>query len=137
MPFVTVSAPLLLFVRPEFSLPRDSALIKPTAAQAPRMHCERPCPVVSPRGAERNYKDTTNGARTLTAKTLDGWPEKSLRTRSWDVLRAGGCFPASSNMLYSMRGKMSTTFLQGGGIMLYYNNSQLSKVEGDFDETTI
>src|SRR5438067_9830938 len=92
MPFVTVSAPLLLFVRPEFSLPRDSALIKPTAAQAPRMHCERPCPVVSPRGAERNYKDTTNGARTLTAKTLDGWPEKSLRTRSWDVLRAGGAF---------------------------------------------
>src|SRR5947209_6464473 len=92
MPCVTVSAPLLLFVRPEFSLPRDSALIKLNAARAPRMHYERPCPLVSSRGAERNYKDTTNGARTLTAKTLDGWPEKSLRTRSWDVLRAGGAF---------------------------------------------
>jgi hypothetical protein len=60
---------------------------------------------------ERNYKDTTNGARTLTAKTLDGSPVKSLKLGAEVFFERGVLSGSSVIMLYSMKAKMSTTFL--------------------------
>src|ERR1700760_1959634 len=88
MPFVTVSAPLTVLMRPK--LLSGKTPVKNALRGCAEMHSGRPCRLVSPRSVERNYKDTTNGARTLTAKTLNGWLGESLRTRSWIGLRAGG-----------------------------------------------
>src|SRR5688572_1287760 len=52
-------------------------------------------PLSSPRGVERNNKDTTNGARTLTAAT-DGLTWEKLRLSGLSCPSSGGCFPASS-----------------------------------------
>lgn len=100
----------------------DFWLMRPgplTRGSRPEMASTRPrdalraslLPLSSPRGVERNNKDTTKGARTLTAATY-GWAWEKLRLSGLNCPSSGGCFPASrQTMLYSMRGKLSTTFL--------------------------
>ncbi|MDT5262505.1 MAG: hypothetical protein QOC61_1509, partial [Acidobacteriota bacterium] len=67
-------------------------------------------PLLSPRSVERNYKDTTNGARLLTANFLLAW-EKPLDSELKSSFERGGASPANLKYAYSKQRKMSRTFL--------------------------